>query len=59
MTSYRILEDLMKIIPANDHGARLRMSNFFFHKKLSDMPDQLEKMLEIESVPGVRAVCIG
>jgi hypothetical protein len=49
----------MKIIPANDHGARLRMSNFFFHKKLSDMPDQLEKMLEIESVPGVRAVCIG
>ena len=54
MTSYRILEKLMGAIPAKEHGARMRMSNFFFHKKLQDMPEQLEKMLEIESVSGVR-----
>jgi FAD dependent oxidoreductase len=58
MTSYRILEDLMKIVPAKEHGIRMRMSNFFFHKTLPNMPDQLEKMLEIESVPGVRTTCI-
>ena len=53
MVTYRILEKLMSNIPAEEHGARMRLSNFFFHKMLEDMPEQLEKMLEIAAVPGV------
>jgi len=53
MVTYRILEKLMKAIPAEEHGVRMRLSNFFFHKMLADIPDQLEKMLEIAAVPGV------
>lgn len=53
MTTYRALEHLMEKLPVEEHGVRMRMANFFFEKKLEAMPGQLEKMLEIQAVPGV------
>jgi D-amino-acid oxidase len=54
MTSYRALDKLVRTIPVEEHGVRMRMANFFFEKDISEMPDQLEKMLEIASVKDVR-----
>jgi hypothetical protein len=54
MTSYRALGKLVRSIPVEEHGVRMRMANFF-HKDLNDTPDQLEKMVEIEGVKDVRA----
>src|ERR1700728_1538660 len=50
MTSYRIFDKLARIISAEEHGVRMRLSNFFFHKNLGEMPEQLQKMQEIESM---------
>jgi D-amino-acid oxidase len=55
MTSYRALDKLVRTIPVEEHGVRMRMANFFFEKNINEMPDQLEKMLEIASVKDVSA----
>jgi D-amino-acid oxidase len=49
MTSYRLFDTLMKTVPVEVHGTRMRMANFFFESSINDMPGQLEKMLEIEA----------
>jgi hypothetical protein len=53
MTSYRILDKLARALPAEEHGVRMRVSNFFFYEKLTALPEQLKKMKEIESVSDV------
>ncbi|KAK0476843.1 FAD dependent oxidoreductase [Armillaria novae-zelandiae] len=45
LTSYRIFDQLSKSLPA----VKMRTANFFFGKAIEDMPDQLNKMLEIEA----------
>ncbi len=45
LTSYRIFEQLSKFLPA----VKMRTANFFFGKAIEDMPDQLNKMREIEA----------
>ncbi|KAF8656402.1 hypothetical protein AX16_002547 [Volvariella volvacea WC 439] len=54
MTTYRALDRLMKIVPVEEHGVRMRMANFFFEQVLEKMPGQLEKMLEIQDVPDIQ-----
>ncbi|KDQ33773.1 hypothetical protein PLEOSDRAFT_1099731 [Pleurotus ostreatus PC15] len=49
LTSYRALDKLMKTLPVEEHGVRMRAANFFFEQSLNDMPGQLEKMNEIEA----------
>ncbi|PBK73466.1 nucleotide-binding domain-containing protein [Armillaria solidipes] len=44
LTSYRIFDQLSKFLPA----VKMRTANFFFGKAIEDMPDQLNKMREIE-----------
>ncbi|KZT65247.1 nucleotide-binding domain-containing protein [Daedalea quercina L-15889] len=48
MTSYHVFEELMKLVPAEDHGVRMRLANFFFDRPLENLPDQYQKMKEIE-----------
>ncbi|KAH9832042.1 FAD dependent oxidoreductase [Rhodofomes roseus] len=48
MTSYRIFERLMEILPTEAHGVRMRLANFFFDRPLESLPDQYQKMEEIE-----------
>ncbi|KAL0947332.1 hypothetical protein HGRIS_013451 [Hohenbuehelia grisea] len=54
MTSYRALDKLMHTLPAEEHGVRMRAANFFFEQPLTNMPGQLEKMLEIEAEKGIQ-----
>ena len=52
MITYHIFEKLQQILPDSDlpqHGIRMILANFFFDKNVEDMPDQLEKMVEIAS----------
>lgn len=52
MTSYRVFERLQKLFPDQElphHGIRMRMANFFFDHPVEEIPDELEKMLEIEA----------
>ncbi|KAF9487870.1 nucleotide-binding domain-containing protein [Pleurotus eryngii] len=49
LTSYRAWDKLMKTLPVEEHGVRMRVANFFFEQSLNDMPGQLEKMNEIEA----------
>ncbi|KIY71401.1 FAD dependent oxidoreductase [Cylindrobasidium torrendii FP15055 ss-10] len=61
MTSYRLFDRLLEILPPDDyidHGVRMRMSNFFFDRLLEDMPDpgQAKKFLEIASQVDIRGV---
>ncbi|KAG7446681.1 FAD dependent oxidoreductase [Guyanagaster necrorhizus] len=44
LTSYRIFDQLSKFLPA----VKMRTANFFFGKAIEDMPEQLNKMREIE-----------
>lgn len=53
MIVYRVLVELMHLLPTEDHGVRMRMANFFFSQPLESMPGQLLKMHEIESVTEV------
>ncbi|CAL1710998.1 unnamed protein product [Somion occarium] len=56
MTSYRVFERLQKLFPDQElphHGIRMRMANFFFDHPVEEIPDELEKMLEIEA-SGIR-----
>ncbi|EPS99473.1 hypothetical protein FOMPIDRAFT_1086801, partial [Fomitopsis schrenkii] len=48
MTSYRLFERLMDMLPVEDHGVRMRLANFFFDRPLENLPDQYQKMKEIE-----------
>ncbi|KAK0194984.1 FAD dependent oxidoreductase [Armillaria mellea] len=45
LTSYRIFDQLSKFLPA----VKMRSANFFFGKAIEDIPDQLNKMREIEA----------
>lgn len=54
MIVYRVLVELMHLLPTEDHGVRMRMANFFFSQPLENMPGQLLKMHEIESTTEVR-----
>lgn len=52
MTSYRAFDKLQKLFPDQSeepHGIRMRMANFFFDHPIEEIPDEYEKMLEIES----------
>jgi hypothetical protein len=52
MTSYLIFDKLQQILPTHElpeHGIRMTMANFFFHRKIEEMPDQFEKIQEIAS----------
>jgi len=51
---YRIFNKLVGVISAGQHGIWIRRSNFFFHKKFKEMPEQLEKKLEIETNLGIK-----
>jgi D-amino-acid oxidase len=53
MTAYRAFDELMQILPAEEHGVRMRTANFFFSKQLEDMPGQLLKMNEVKSISDV------
>ena len=53
MTAYRAFDKLIQLLPVEEHGVRMRMSNFFFSQPLETMPGQLEKMKEIESTTDV------
>ena len=55
MTSYHVFERLMALLPKEDHGVRMRPANFFFDRRLEELPDQYEKMKEIECC-GVRTI---
>lgn len=55
MTSYRAFDKLMQLFPAEEHGVRMRMANFFFTRAIEDMPGQLSKMNEICSQVDVSA----
>ena len=48
MTSYHVFERLMDMLPVEDHGIRMRLANFFFDRPLENLPDQYQKMKEIE-----------
>ena len=48
MASYRIFEHLQKIIPAETHGVRMRVANFFFDRPIEASAEEYEKMCEIE-----------
>ena len=51
MVSYRVLDDLMKVLPADGpsgHGVRMRVANFFFDKPIESNAEEYEKMCEIE-----------
>ena len=48
MTSYHVFERLMDLLPVEDHGVRMRLANFFFDRPLENLPDQYQKMREIE-----------
>lgn len=51
MTSYRVFEQLQKIMPAagpSGHGIRMRVANFFFDKPIEENAEEYEKMCEIE-----------
>ncbi|KDQ55078.1 hypothetical protein JAAARDRAFT_208830 [Jaapia argillacea MUCL 33604] len=54
MTSYRALDELMKALPAEEHGVRMRTANFFFCDPVETMPGQLKKMVEIEAVSDIQ-----
>jgi D-amino-acid oxidase len=49
MTSYHIFSKLAALADPANHGIRIRLVNFFFKKKLEDLPEQLAKMHEIEA----------
>jgi D-amino-acid oxidase len=49
MTSYHIFSKLAAIADPANHGIRMRLVNFFFKKKLEDLPEQVAKMREIEA----------
>jgi len=52
MISYHVFDKLQQILPAHElpeHGICMGMANFFFDRKIEDMPGELEKMLEIAS----------
>ncbi|KAF8875166.1 hypothetical protein BD779DRAFT_1678370 [Infundibulicybe gibba] len=53
MTTYRGLDKLMHTLPAQEHGVRMRMANFFFEQSIHKMSGQLEKMNEIAAVHDV------
>ncbi|KAF8641335.1 hypothetical protein AX16_010033 [Volvariella volvacea WC 439] len=54
MTSYRAFSRLMKFLPAEDHGVRMRMANFFFKEQIERLPGQLEKMVEIQEASDIQ-----
>lgn len=45
MSSYRVFDALSKTVPS----VQMRLANFFYDKKLEDIPDDLIKMREIEA----------
>ena len=56
MTSYKVFDQLRKILPADGpsgHGVRMRVANFFFDKPIEESEDEYEKMLEIEAMSDV------
>ncbi|KAF8880844.1 nucleotide-binding domain-containing protein [Infundibulicybe gibba] len=55
MTTYRGLEKLIHTLPAQEHGVRMRMANFFFEQSIHRMSGQLEKMNEIAAVHDIQA----
>ncbi|KAF8875175.1 nucleotide-binding domain-containing protein [Infundibulicybe gibba] len=54
MTTYRGLDKLMHTLPAQEHGVRMRMANFFFEQSIHKMSGQLEKMNEIAAVHDIQ-----
>jgi len=54
MTTYRAFDELMRTLPAEEHGVRMRMANFFFSKPLEEIPSQLCKMNEIKAASDVQ-----
>ncbi|KAF8880845.1 nucleotide-binding domain-containing protein [Infundibulicybe gibba] len=54
MTTYRGLEKLIHTLPAQEHGVRMRMANFFFEQSIHKMSGQLEKMNEIAAVHDIQ-----
>ena len=48
MTSYHIFERLMDLLPVEDHGVCMCLANFFFDRPLENLPDQYQRMREIE-----------
>ena len=49
MTSYRVFERLQKLLPAESHGVRMRVANFFFDQPIEHNPEEFEKMCEIDA----------
>ncbi|KAF8880840.1 nucleotide-binding domain-containing protein [Infundibulicybe gibba] len=54
MTTYRGLDKLIHTLPAQEHGVRMRMANFFFEQSIHRMSGQLEKMNEIAAVHDIQ-----
>ncbi|KAH9922755.1 uncharacterized protein B0H18DRAFT_1105507 [Fomitopsis serialis] len=48
MSSYHVFDRLMELLPVEAHGVRMCLANFFFDRPLENVPDQYEKMIEIE-----------
>ena len=61
MSSYRIFEQLQKILPADGasgHGVRMRVANFFFDKPIEENQEEYEKMCEIEEAKVRACACL-
>ncbi|KAJ3538631.1 hypothetical protein NM688_g6490 [Phlebia brevispora] len=49
MISYHVFEKLHKLLPAETHGIRMRVSNFFFDSPIEEDAEEYAKMCEIEA----------
>lgn len=47
MSTNRVFTDIIASTPAEVHGLRMTMANFFFDRPIEEIPEEYQKMLEL------------